>query len=560
MAGGWVKFSGMDLNNMLPTIPVRYFLRIPNFGDLLNPLIVGAVSGRDPRWSAREDCLHLLAIGSLMAGATPQSYVWGTGVMHPAFGTGAVDGQKVYALRGPQSFSALREAGVSLRDVPFGDPAMLAPRLFGIRASSAPRHALGVVAHYVDRQRPAIRHLLAQDGVADLNVHGDPLDLMRTMADCEVVVSSSLHGLIVAEALGLPSLWIKAGEDIAGDDFKFGDWFATTRNRQQAPHILMEGERMETLIAMAEQRDHMIDLDALSAAFPIAEGLCEEPSVPRKPVSECRRASVPIFLISFNRGPMLRHVIAGLRELTTPVAIIVHDNGSSDPQTLDILSELEQEGVVVYRYGPIGHADELNQVNERVSRYFADWNEPCPYVVSDCDVDIAVAERDVLQVYASLLNRFRRVACVGPMLRIRDIPLNYPLRNRVLNRHIDQFWKHEPIFAEQDGRSFAYQEALIDTTFAMHRAGEPFRRLKSGVRVYEPFEALHLDWYLGEASGGGERVYAETSHPGISHWNNVAETRQHEACMLEFSEFRYVAVDTNDQLQVETGLLEGIIR
>jgi len=250
-------------------------------------------------------------------------------------------------------------------------------------------------------------------------------------------------------------------------------------------------------------------------------------------------------------------VIAGLRALATPVSIIVHDNGSSDSHTLDILSQLEVAGVTVYRYGPIGHADELNQVNESISRYFADWNEPCAYVVSDCDVDIAVAARDVLRVYAGLLNRFRRAECVGPMLRVRDIPLDYPLRNRALNRHIDQFWKHEPVLAEQDGRPFAYQEALIDTTFAMHRAGEGFRRLKSGVRVYEPFEALHLDWYMDADKSADEQVYAETSHPGISHWNNLAETRQHEACTLEFGQFRYVVVEEDGQLRVATGGVEG---
>lgn len=547
----------MHQDNRAYAIRTRYFLRVPNFGDLLNPLIIEAVSGQETCWSARDDLPHLLAIGSLVAIASPQSHVWGTGVMNPVLGLGAVDGRRVHALRGPRSYMELRHAGVALGDVPLGDPAILAPQLLGITKSSNPHKRVGLVAHYVDRQRPAIRHLLAQDGVADLDVHGDPLSLIEAMADCQAVISSSLHGLIVAEALGLPSLWIKAGDDIAGDDFKFGDWFATTRNPQVAPHVVSEGEQIDTLIAMAEPRDHIIDLNALSAAFPKCEELAEEFVGPRKPVSDCRVAAVPVFLISFNRGSMLCKVITGLRTLATPVSIIVHDNGSSDPLTLDILDQLEASGVTVYRYGPIEHADELNRVNESVLRYFESWNEPCAYVVSDCDVDIAVAASDVLRVYAGLLNRFRQAECVGPMLRVRDIPLFYPLRNHVLNRHIDQFWKHEPILSAQDGRPFAYQHALIDTTFAMHRAGEAFRRLKSGVRVYEPFEALHLDWYLAADKGPDDLVYAKTSHPGISHWNNLAETERNQACELEFGEFRYVSLQGDGQLRIETGVVEG---
>ncbi|RVU03275.1 hypothetical protein EOE18_16820 [Novosphingobium umbonatum] len=548
----------MDQADNQSVIPMRYFLRIPNFGDLLNPLIVKALSGRESCWVGRDDIPHLMAIGSLMAGASVNSHVWGTGVMHPDIGLGSAHARNIHALRGPHSLMALRKSGTTLGDVPLGDPAILAPRLLGMSASSDPRHAVGVVAHYVDRQKPAIRCILAQDGVADLNVHDDPLSLIRTMAECKVVVSSSLHGLILAEALGLPSLWIKAGQDIIGDDFKFSDWFATTSNPQIVPYNLSERERIEALIPMAELRDHTIDMDALAAAFPIVGEWEGQSLVPRKSVAACRTAAVPVFLISFNRGPMLRKIIAGLQALSVPVSIIVHDNGSFDDKTLEILRDLEEGGVVVYRYGLIQNADELDRVNDSVARYFENWNEPCPYVVSDCDVDIAVAEADVLQVYAGLLNRFRKAECVGPMLRIRDIPKTYPLRNRALNRHIEQFWKNEPILDEQDGRSFAYQEAPIDTTFAMHRAGESFRRMKSGVRIYEPFEALHLDWYPQIVEGDEDEVYSATSHPDISHWKNQNENEKYAGCNLEFHHYRYVVLDGNRKLRVKTGWLDDV--
>lgn len=81
------------------------------------------------------------------------------------------------------------------------------------------------------------------------------------------------------------------------------------------------------------------------------------------------------------------------------------------------------------------------------------------------------------------------------MLTIRDIPIDYPLYNEVLNRHVEQFWHRTPKWATILGQTIGYIEAPIDTTFALHRAGEPFRRLKFGVRVYYPYEAKHLDWH-----------------------------------------------------------------
>ncbi len=171
---------------------------------------------------------------------------------------------------------------------------------------------------------------------------------------------------------------------------------------------------------------------------------------------------------------------------------------SNDSDTLLILEKLEESGVKVFRYPPITSADDLNRVNETVQAYFSDLGEPGRYVVSDCDIDMSVADPRALNVYDELLNKFPQIDAVGPMLRIRDIPRTYPLFNRVMNRHIEQFWRHIPTLKETSFGKVAILQAPIDTTLALHRAGEPFHRLKSAIRVYEPFEALHLDWYLSE--------------------------------------------------------------
>jgi pyruvyltransferase len=219
-------------------IPVNYFIRIPNVGDRVNPLLVQSVSGRWVRHSASPSLSHLLAIGSMMAVANPMSHVWGTGVMHPDIGIGTAAAEHIYALRGKLSHSALRQGGVSVGDVPLGDPGYLAPAMLGISRAPMPQYKVGLVCHYVDRCNPTLRAMMEEDGVADLNVHDLPEVFLSRMAQCDTVISSSLHGLVFAEALGIPNLWIKAGNEIAGDDFKFRDWFSTTRQPGTLPHLL----------------------------------------------------------------------------------------------------------------------------------------------------------------------------------------------------------------------------------------------------------------------------------------------------------------------------------
>ena len=254
----------------------------------------------------------------------------------------------------------------------------------------------------------------------------------------------------------------------------------------------------------------------------------------------CRSQPMPVFLISFNRGYMLNKAISSIKRLSLPTEIIIHDNGSTDPATLSILEEHQKNGIKVYRNPAIACADELNQVNETIEDFFAQWREPVNYVVSDCDIDLSIADPLALNVYAELLNTFEHIDCVGPMLRICDIPRRYPLFNHVMNRHIEQFWRKKPTFEQTSFGRVAVLEALIDTTFALHRAGEAFRRLKNGIRVYAPFEALHLDWY---EHLDVDNVYLNSSSQAISHWNNKAFLRGNRDAKLEY--FQYYAVRRN---------------
>jgi Glycosyl transferase family 2 len=247
---------------------------------------------------------------------------------------------------------------------------------------------------------------------------------------------------------------------------------------------------------------------------------------------------IPVFIISYNRAAYLRRILDGYRRLAVPLDVIIHDNGSDEPQTVDELKRLEDAGIAVVRRPKISHPDQLNEVNLSVRAYFDRAGYESRYVVTDADIDLSIADPAAIAVYSALLDLFPRAECVGPMLRIRDIPTDYALYNHVMNRHIEQFWRRKPKWATVPQGTVAFIKAQIDTTFALHRAGEPFRRLKQGLRVYEPYEALHLDWY--PTTSDEDRNYSRSSSSEISHWNNDRQQREFSSATLRYTKFNYV--------------------
>lgn len=475
--------------------PVRlaYFVRIPNVGDLVNPALVTALSGL-PTVHSRDGAGHLLAIGSMMRTATPASHVWGTGVIHPDLGVGNARGENVHALRGKRSAEALRAAGVAVADVPLGDPGYLAPGLLGVRRPPRPAHRLGIVPHYTDRRHPQFRRLAQQRGVRLLDVHADPLRFLAEMADCAAVLSSSLHGLVFAEALGIPNLWVTAGDDIVGGAFKYEDWFSTMGRPQKEAVPLADGLGVDDLAGRAVLHDSMIDAQALADAFPLAR--MDEFREARErhivPVAVCRTQPVPVFLACRNGGAALCRAVASIRGLATPTRIVVADLGSDDPATLDALAALEAEGIAVERRAAGDDGEAV--IRATVARFFADWAEPQRYAVGDGSVDLSVADPLALEAYAELLNLFRTAEAAGPMLRIREVPKSHPDFAAIVDAEVARFWSKTPLVVGSRWGVVAYQHAAIDASFALHRAGEPFRTEKEGLRAYEPFEARRIGW------------------------------------------------------------------
>ena len=214
----------------------------PNFGDALSPLVTAWVSGAEVSWANHTQC-DMVALGSILQGLrkhhqTPrpdgsQPFVWGTGVMFPVGGE-FVKNVRIQLLRGPLTASMI---GVSARR--FGDPGLLAREALGLgEVTRDDRIALIPHRNLVDD--PLLAEVLRLEPALKLvDPRGPVEEVVRQIASAAHVISSSLHGLIVADSYGVANTWLDPRGIHGAAHFKFYDYAAGVE-RPLSPPIMLD--------------------------------------------------------------------------------------------------------------------------------------------------------------------------------------------------------------------------------------------------------------------------------------------------------------------------------
>jgi pyruvyltransferase len=234
-----------------------------NFGDVLSPLVVSLLTGRHVAYA--NDAAKLVALGSIFFALQDGDVVWGAGLArreHVVYAARARD-VTYRALRGPATARALRAKGMPCT-VPFGDPAILLPLL--LENDVAPQHDVGVVPHW-SHFRDFEREI--RDPRFKLVDVCDPFDdVARGILSCKLVLSTSLHGVIVAESYGIPALLVFYGGHPRSDAVKYIDYFEST-DRELHARSLARPVDITRLVDMASRvPPPRFARDALLSAFP----------------------------------------------------------------------------------------------------------------------------------------------------------------------------------------------------------------------------------------------------------------------------------------------------
>jgi hypothetical protein len=204
--------------------------KFENFGDALVPYLLQNSTSEDFQWVRPNTKTkfkffkrkHYLIIGSIISAATTHSVIWGAGIIHSEE---KVKEAKFLAVRGPKTRARLLELGYKVPKV-YGDPALLLA-LFFKQKSEQIKYEYGIIPHYVDYDY--VKEQYAKyENIKIINLLTDDVeDVVNQFLQCKHILSSSLHGLIVAHAFRIPALWTKISDKLAGDDVKFQDYFSS---------------------------------------------------------------------------------------------------------------------------------------------------------------------------------------------------------------------------------------------------------------------------------------------------------------------------------------------
>lgn len=199
-----------------------------NFGDYLSPLIVELLSGKKVEYASIKKA-DMMAIGSILPRLdkskkfkvlTRKMHVWGAGTNTRNI---LIPGKHYYhAVRGKYSLSQINNSSA---EVALGDPGLLAV-LLSDKCKPANPKRLGVIPHFLDKNNSKILEILTSEPSSKIiDVYDKPEKVISEVRGCDFILSSSMHGLIMADAFEIPNVRaVFRPDDI--NSFKFEDYYS----------------------------------------------------------------------------------------------------------------------------------------------------------------------------------------------------------------------------------------------------------------------------------------------------------------------------------------------
>jgi len=197
-----------------------------NLGDYLSKVVYDWMIQKNniKSNSIVKDTKHLMGIGSIIGMGNCDAVIWGSGI-HTAKTMKFVFQQKRYRnydirlVRGPITRTILEAADYKCPDV-YGDPAVLMPDIY--------------LPHQVNKAYKVslIQHLNQANQTDNKRVHRidvathDYAAFIDQILQSKKIISSSLHGIILAETYGVPAIFLSKG--MSDEKMKFFDWYFST--------------------------------------------------------------------------------------------------------------------------------------------------------------------------------------------------------------------------------------------------------------------------------------------------------------------------------------------
>jgi pyruvyltransferase len=237
-------------------IIVEGYAESNNFGDALNVPFIEYLSTKKivyakflPRFIRRDQPTYAV-IGSILQWSNNNCIVWGAGFISDKNIKIPVP-SKIHLVRGPLTRQIFLENKIECPEV-YGDPALLMPFIYNPKIDK--KYKLGFLPHFVNKNSEFIKSFENNDSCLIMNIlcGQDFKRLISEMLSCEFIVTSSLHGLIIAHSYNIPVLWVKYSVELEGGRFKFDDYLLSVNKQKINPFLVEKHYDIKEYIALMD--------------------------------------------------------------------------------------------------------------------------------------------------------------------------------------------------------------------------------------------------------------------------------------------------------------------
>lgn len=129
-----------------------------------------------------------------------------------------------FAVRGRLTKDRLKSLGIDVsNNIKLVDPGLMVSKLYDF-GDIKKKYKIGIIPHYVDediiRKKYGDKYNIISMKTSDVQM------VCRKIKECDIILSSSLHGIIFSHSLGIPAYHIELNKLQDGDNFKFKDYYS----------------------------------------------------------------------------------------------------------------------------------------------------------------------------------------------------------------------------------------------------------------------------------------------------------------------------------------------
>lgn len=210
-----------------------------NFGDAVNQVFWSEITNQTVEKNSSNE--HYITTGSIMCLVQSNSIIFGTGFIAEDGDLGGgnfrskaskkkVIPKNVISVRGPKTRKKLLDYNINCPEN-YGDPLILFPCIYPVK-NMVKNNTVGIIPHYIDKKEKSVVELtnsLKKDGykvkIISIEVRSNYKKLIDEINECEYIISSSLHGVIMGYIYLKKTIFLEFSNKVIGNQFKFYDFF-----------------------------------------------------------------------------------------------------------------------------------------------------------------------------------------------------------------------------------------------------------------------------------------------------------------------------------------------